>query len=265
MAKKADMSEIEAKGRTAAIGIDVGARSTKAVGCDGEGRVVAKALRKTGWDPRGAAREVYEAVGGSNGLAVTVTGYGRDAVALSGNRVTEITCHAMGVHRMAPPVRTVVDIGGQDAKVIRVDAYGMVEDFVMNDRCAAGTGRFLEFLASSLGVKIEEFAGLSRGMRPAEISSMCTVFAETEVLDLVASGRATGEIVAGIHRSVARRLVASMRQVGWEPPVAFTGGVALNAGVVGALSSLLATEVLVVPDPQFAGAYGAALHAAGMA
>ncbi|MHC4600820.1 MAG: acyl-CoA dehydratase activase [Planctomycetota bacterium] len=249
----------------ATVGIDVGARTTKAVGCDREGRVVARALRETGWNPRGAAREVYEAVGGVNGLPVTVTGFGRDAVSFSGSRVTEITCHAMGVHRQAAQVRTVVDIGGQDAKVIRLDAYGMVEDFVMNDRCAAGTGKFLEFLASSLGVNIEEFAGLSRGMRPAEISSMCTVFAETEVLDLVASGRATGEIVAGIHRSVARRLAASMRQVGWEPPVAFTGGVALNEGVVEALSSLLATEVLVVPEPQFTGAFGAALHAGGVA
>ena len=253
-------------GRPAAAGIDIGARTTKAVALDGGGAVLARTLLPTGWDPKGAARKVLEeAVGALDGLPVTATGFGRDAVGFARSRLTEITCHALGVHHLDPSVRTVADIGGQDSKVIRIDPFGNVLDFVMNDRCAAGTGKFLEFLASTLGVGIEQFARLSRGMRPAEISSMCTVFAETEVLDLVASGRSIGETVAGIHRAVARRLAASMRQIGWEPPVAFTGGVALNEGVVGALSSLLATEVRVVPFPQFAGALGAALHAAGRA
>jgi predicted CoA-substrate-specific enzyme activase len=250
----------------AAVGVDIGARTTKAVVVDAEGSVTARALLPTGWDPRGAAEKVVEqAAGALDGLPVTATGFGRDTAGFARSRLTEITCHALGVHHLDPGVRTVVDIGGQDSKVIRVDPSGNVLDFVMNDRCAAGTGKFLEFLASSLGVPIEEFARLSRGQRPAAVSSMCTVFAETEVLDLAASGRAVGEIVAGIHRAVARRLAASMRQIGWEPPVAFTGGVALNEGVVGALSALLATEVRVVPDPQYAGALGAALHAAGRA
>ncbi|MHC4778290.1 MAG: acyl-CoA dehydratase activase, partial [Planctomycetota bacterium] len=222
-----------------AVGLDVGARSTKAVGCDEKGIIVRKAIQATGWDPKGAARKVLVGAGGGDSIPVTVTGFGRDAIEFADSRLTEITCHALGVHILDPEVRTVADIGGQDAKVIRVDRFGHVMDFAMNDRCAAGTGKFLEFLAATLGVDIEEFASLSAESQAAEISSMCTVFAETEVLDLVASGRSKGEIVAGIHRSVARRLAASMRQVGWEPPVAFTGGVALNGGVVGALSTLL--------------------------
>ncbi|MHC5039018.1 MAG: acyl-CoA dehydratase activase [Planctomycetota bacterium] len=244
------------------VGIDVGARSTKAVALDDRGGLVGHALTATGWDPQGAVEKVFRQVrNGRRRLPVASTGFGRHLVEFADRKITEITCHAAGVHRLDPEVRTVVDIGGQDAKVIRVDRYGYVQDFVMNDRCAAGTGKFLEFLAATLKVGIEAFAGLAKGMRPAQISSMCTVFAETEVLDLVATGRPTGEIVAGIHRSVARRLAASMRRVGWEPPVAFSGGVALNEGVVDSLSSLLDTEVRIIPKPQFAGAFGAALLA----
>lgn len=247
-----------------AVGVDVGARSTKAVALDNAGTLLAHALLPTGWDPRGASRKVLERVAGTvPGLRITATGFGREGVDSASARLTEITCHAAGVHHLDPDVRTVVDIGGQDAKVIRIDGFGFVQDFVMNDRCAAGTGKFLEFLAATLGVDIEAFASLAEGKQAADISSMCTVFAETEVLDLVGAGRDTGEIVAGIHRSVARRLAASMRQVGWEPPVAFTGGVALNTGVVGALSSLLDADIRVLPHPQLAGALGAALFALG--
>ncbi len=247
-------------GKIASVGVDVGARTAKAVAVGEEGDVTGRALHPTGWDPAGAARRVFEsAAGRAAGVPVVATGFGRDAVDFASLRFTEITCHASGVHRLDPGVRTVTDIGGQDAKVIRVDRFGCVEDFAMNDRCAAGTGKFLEFMASTLGVEIGTFASLSDGKRPAGISSMCTVFAETEVLDLVAAGRETGEIVAGIHRSVAQRLAASMRQVGWEAPVAFTGGVALNPGVVSSLSALLDTEVRVVDHPQYAGALGAAL------
>lgn len=244
----------------AAVGIDVGARTTKSVAVDETGNVLARALRPTGWDPVGAARQVLGELGDVR-APTAATGFGRDTLDFVDARITEITAHALGVHHLHAQVRTVVDIGGQDSKVIRLDPSGFVIDFAMNDRCAAGTGKFLEFLAATLGVDIEEFAALAEGHHPAEISSMCTVFAETEVLDLVAQGLSRGEIVAGLHRAVARRLAASMRQIGWEPPVAFSGGVAHNPGVVGALAALLDVSVKVVDHPQFAGALGAALHA----
>lgn len=246
------------------LGIDLGSRTTKAaLLVDGEIR--ARRILPTGWSPPAAAERIRsemltEAKLAPTDVAKTIaTGYGRVSVPFEAEAVTEITCHAAGLHRAMPDAATIVDIGGQDSKVIRLDRFGLVVDFAMNDRCAAGTGRFLEFMADSLDVPMEEFAQLGvDGGTPADLSSICTVFAESEVLSLVAEGRTIPDIVAGIHRSIARRIVQLVQSVGFSPPLAMTGGGAKNAALRHHLADLLGTKVLLPQNPQTAGAEGAA-------
>jgi predicted CoA-substrate-specific enzyme activase len=251
-----------------ALGIDLGSRTTKAA-LLADGAIVRRVVVSTGWDPRAAALNAREAVLSASGVApeavgaVVATGYGRVTVPFPARLVTEITCHAAGIARAIPAARTVIDVGGQDCKVIRVDRFGLVTDFAMNDRCAAGTGRFLEFMASGLDVPLADFAAVGlRGTDPADLSSICTIFAESEVLSLLAEGRHIPDVVAGLHRAIARRITSLAAGVGVEPPVAMTGGGALNAALRHHLSQLLGTEILVPESPQTIGAEGAARLAA---
>jgi predicted CoA-substrate-specific enzyme activase len=194
---------------------------------------------------------------------MVATGYGRDSVDIADAVVTEITCHARGVRHLMPTVRTVIDIGGQDSKLLRLDPGGTVHDFVMNDRCAAGTGRFLEVVAARLEVPLDRLGELARqATAPAAISSMCVVFAETEIVGLLAAGTRAADIAAGVQAAVASRVgaMAGRRVV---EPIAFTGGVALIPGMDKALAGALNRPLAVVPTPQTTGALGAALLAVG--
>jgi len=193
------------------------------------------------------------------------TGYGRSSFPLAHKMITEITCHARGAFYICPETRTVIDIGGQDSKVIRLDKQGRNVDFQMNDKCAAGTGRFLEVMARALEVRLEDLGRLSRSaQRTIKISSMCTVFAESEVVSLIADNQPKEVIIRGLHDAIADRILGMVRRVGVEEKVTLTGGVAKNEGVVLALEERLGVKVFVPPEPQIIGALGAALLARGL-
>jgi len=251
-------------------GIDVGSLTAKAIVFDCEGcRISGMSLVRLTHDPAQAGRmaldEALAQAGVSEGdlAATTATGYGRIALPFATYRITEISCHARGVHHLLPQVRTVIDVGGQDSKVTRLDEDGRALDFEMNDRCAAGTGRFLEVMAKALGVDLAGLAALALASQtPATLSSTCTVFAESEVVGLLAQGRSCEDLAAGLCQSVARRVMAMVQRLGLQPDVAFTGGVALNEGVRVALAEVLGAKIIVPPDPQLTGALGAALLAA---
>jgi predicted CoA-substrate-specific enzyme activase len=195
---------------------------------------------------------------------VITTGYGRLKVPFASENVSEITCHAKGAHWMFPSIRTVIDIGGQDCKVINVTPKGMVGEFLMNDRCAAGTGRFFEGIARGLGCGLEGIADLAnQGEEPCVISNQCSVFAESEVVTLVNEGVEFRNIISGINLSVAKRLKAMVTRIGVIEDVALTGGCSKNDGLTKAIAELLEIEVKRLPvDPQITGAIGAALIAA---
>ena len=197
--------------------------------------------------------------------ATVTTGYGRSVIHGGDKSITEITCHAKGAHFLNPAVRTVVDIGGQDSKVIRLDENGGVANFVMNDKCAAGTGRFLEMMARTLELSLEEISTIGLSWKEdITISSMCTVFADSEVVSLVAQNKALPDIVHGLNRSVAARAAALFRRVKGGPVCMMTGGVARNAGVVSALEEALGLPLFIHEDSQLCGALGAALFALEM-
>lgn len=250
-------------------GIDAGSRATKVVLVDGEQfNVIASGLADQGVDQTGIAAKLLTSLVETNGLngdsieRTVATGYGRGIIRFADTTVTEITCQATGVRRVAPDAATIVDIGGQDSKLIRLDPDGRVRDFVMNDRCAAGTGRFLEVVAARLEVELDELGELARRSgSPASISSMCVVFAETEIVGLLAADATPEDLAAGVQQSIARRM-ATMAGQKTTPPVVFTGGVALVPGMTDALSAALDAPVTVAPDPQFTCAHGAALLAA---
>ncbi len=252
------------------IGLDIGSITTKAVLLNSGGDWQSE-LRPTGHRPKAAGQAAVEALCRRAGLTlpevarIVATGYGRGAAEMADKKVTEITCHARGAQELMPGVRMVIDIGGQDSKVVLTDGAGAVLDFVMNDKCAAGTGRFLEVMAGALEVELDQLAELGEGAEPVEISSMCTVFAESEVISLLAQDVERGAVVAGIHRAVARRVAAMAFRLGLAEPIAFTGGVARNRGMQTALAEALGREVTVHPKGQLAGALGAALIAAGQA
>ncbi len=249
-------------------GIDAGSRSIKAVLFDTEQRqVLALALADQGVEQERLATGLLEQALARARLdraqvsAVVATGYGRNAVRFADTTITEITCHARGVHHLAPDARTIIEIGGQDSKVIVLEDGGRVRDFAMNDRCAAGTGRFLEMLVTRLGLDWQTLADSSRqSRRPAAINSTCVVFAETEIIGLLAEGTPVPDVVAGVQNALAARVSALLGRVAL-PPVCFTGGVALQAGMARALEEALATPLRVAPNPQFTGALGAAILA----
>lgn len=249
-------------------GIDVGSLSAEAVIMDSSGRIIGTSIIPTGANAGKAGRECLHKALSECGRtarelsAVVATGYGRISIDFATSRVTEITCHAKGARYFFADARTVIDIGGQDSKVIAIGKDGRVTDFVMNDKCAAGTGRFLEVMAKALELDVEELGPLGlASQRSAAISSMCTVFAESEVVSLVAEGRPREEIISGIHDAIAERTLALARRLGVKAPVVMTGGVAKNQGVVKSLECRLGTKILIPPEPQIAGAVGAALSA----
>jgi (R)-2-hydroxyacyl-CoA dehydratese activating ATPase len=249
-------------------GVDAGSRTTKVVLLDsGSLDVVAAGVVDQGIDQDELARNLLKRLLHENGIGnghigpVVGTGYGRKLISFADKTITEITCQAWGIRQRMPDARTVIDIGGQDSKLLRLNADGTVGDFVMNDRCAAGTGRFLELLAAQLGVKLDRLGELARRSRnPAIISSMCVVFAETEIIGLLASGVTTEDITAGVLASIATR-VAAMSGRELNAPVVLTGGVAMVPGMDAALSTILGQTVSVAPQPQLTCALGAAILA----
>lgn len=248
-------------------GIDIGSLTTDAVilRC---GEIAAYAIVPTLSSSEMAAKQAYEQALASAGLeagavsSVVATGYGRGSIDFASKTVTEITCHAIGARALFAEANTVIDIGGQDSKVIRLAGDGRVEDFAMNDKCAAGTGRFLEVMARSLDTDLQSLGRLSlAATQDVRISSTCTVFAESEVVALVAHGAAKEDIIRGLHRSVAERIYAMVARLRAEPPFVMTGGVAKNSGVISAIEERLSTALLVPNEPQTVGALGAAIVA----
>jgi predicted CoA-substrate-specific enzyme activase len=248
----------------AAIGIDAGSTTCKLVAVDPAGRLVGSRLEAT--EPRIELQvlEMLEALrselGADSSVPSVATGCGRKLVKEASRNVTEITCHARGVFHDLARAGTLVDIGGQDSKVIRLGKDGRPVDFVMNDKCAAGTGRFLEYTGGRLGIPIEELGTRALSTREEEpISSTCTVFAESEIVSLIARGAAVEAILRGLHRSLVVRVVAMVKSVGLVPPLMLSGGVAHNAAVRAMLEEATGEGVLLPSEPQLMGAYGAAL------
>jgi len=251
-------------------GLDIGSTATKAAIIDGATReVVAVAERSTGWAPKEAAQAALsDALSQLNApdaeIGRTVaTGYGRNMASAADKRVTEISCHALGARHLVPNAMTVLDIGGQDSKLIALDAQGSVRDFLMNDKCAAGTGRFISNMATALGIGLDDFGSLAASGNPAPISSMCAVFAESEVIGLTASGVSREDLAAGIVVSIAKRLASLAGRISLVPAIAFTGGTARNIELAECFSKALGVELVAPPLAPFAGAIGAALIAAG--
>jgi predicted CoA-substrate-specific enzyme activase len=249
-------------------GVDVGSTQTKAVVMDDQRRVLGRSLIDTGGIVTAAAESAFELACADAGVLrsdvsyVVGTGYGRYKVTFGNSQVTEISCHGRGAVHMFPKTRTVVDMGGQDTKAIRVSANGEIVDFCMNDKCAAGTGRFLGAAAAALGISLDRLGPTAReGERPVRISTTCTVFAESEVLSWLGKGKKMPDILLGVHQSIAMRSAALLRRVGIEEQVTFTGGVARNVAMIEALNEKLGTHVNVSDDSHFMGALGAALFA----
>lgn len=251
------------------VGVDAGSRAIKVVLLNKDSLdVVAMGSTNQGVKSDDIATLLLNRLLSENGYRrgdidyVVATGYARNCISAADTTITEITCHARGVHYLVPDARTVIEIGGQDSKFLRLGSDGGVRDFAMNDRCAAGTGRFLEVVANRLDVNIEDLGRMSAlSISPAVISSMCIVFAETEIIGLLASGAAPEDIVAGVQNSIVTR-VASMAGRSITPPVVFTGGVAMVAGMSRALENIIGHSIVVAPNPQMTGALGAAVLAA---
>lgn len=238
---------------------------TKIVILDAEEQIVAAVAHHTGAEHRRLANRVMEEALGRAGLAINdldfvmATGYGRINVPFADRQITELTCHARGVAGFFPGVRLAVDIGGQDAKGLKI-RNGKLLDFVMSDKCAAGTGRFLEVISAALGLGVEDLGEIhSQATRKVPISSVCTVFAEQEVISRLSAGVALADVVAGLHDAIASRTARMVRRLKVEPDVVFTGGVARNSGVVRALEQNLGCPVFVPEEPLLSGAIGAAL------
>lgn len=252
-------------------GIDIGSVNTKLVLYDRErGTIRCRRVEPTGLKPRETAERVFQSCLAEAGLtpaelkAVVATGYARHAAGFAGMSITEIRAAAAGVRSRHPECRTVVDIGGQDSKVIALADDGRVREFVMNDRCAAGTGNFLAVLARALGVPLERFGELAlASRRPVPVSSLCVVMAESEILSLVAADTPVPDIVAGLHEALARRVANLAARLEVRPEIVFTGGVAQNPGMALALARALGEPVVVADEPLLAAALGAALADAG--
>ncbi|HIH75153.1 MAG TPA: 2-hydroxyglutaryl-CoA dehydratase [Methanosarcina sp.] len=247
------------------IGVDSGSATTKAALVI-DSQMAAFNIRPTGFDFLSSAGSACEEVLTNAGLdkgdvnGIYATGYGRNSIKFADKAVSEITAHTLGVHHLYPLVNGVIDIGGQDSKIILV-SEGKVIEFLMNDKCAAGTGKFLEYTAKALEVPIEELGDLALiSKEPASITSMCTVFAESEVISLRARGFKKEDIAAGLTESIARRVAVMARQVGLKQNVAFVGGVAKNKGMKVFLEKELGVSLYVPPEPQITGALGAALY-----
>ena len=267
-AKGEGFNKIERLTLMITLGIDVGSNTTKAALMK-DGVIVGTMLIPTGYNAKNAGEKVFHdllkkhEVEDSTLDCVIATGYGRNSIDFADRAITEITCHAVGAHYQHPAVRTVIDIGGQDSKAIALDQSGRVIDFAMNDKCAAGTGRFLEVMARALEVDLDVFGEFSlQADNPAVISSLCTVFAESEVISLISRGEKRENIIAGIHDAIGARVAAMANRIQLADPICMTGGVARNAGVVEALKRNCGRDITVLEFAQTNGAIGAALIAA---
>ena len=246
------------------IGIDAGAATTKAVVLR-DNEIAGYAIIPTGFDFRQAGEAAYREVLSNCGIGesevgkILATGYGRSSIGFADKTISEITAHARGVGYLIPAAHTIIDIGGQDSKVI-ITENGKVVDFLMNDRCAAGTGKFLEYTAKALEISLNELGTLALvSKHPAKISSMCTVFAESEVISLRAQKTKKEDIAVGLIESIILRTTAMVKKLGIKPEVAFVGGVAKNPGVVKAFEKALDIEIQLPEEPRITGALGAAL------
>lgn len=251
-----------------AAGVDVGSTQTKAVVIDEERRIVGWTIIDTGSNVVTAAEKAFHAALANGKIPdeeveyVVGTGYGRYKVTFGNTQITEISCHARGAVHMFPGTRTVLDMGGQDTKAIRVRPNGEVIDFCMNDKCAAGTGRFLQAAAFALEIPLPELGPTAlRSDKPVPITTTCTVFAESEVLSWLGKGKKIEDILLGVHKSIGTRSMALLRRVGVEEQVTFTGGVTRNQGMVEVMNEMLGFKVNVGEEAHLMGALGAALFA----
>ncbi|MDY0188685.1 MAG: acyl-CoA dehydratase activase [Syntrophus sp. (in: bacteria)] len=245
-------------------GIDIGSTMTKAV-ILGEG-IAASVIGPTGAEQRRLANKVMEEALARAGLAfeaiayVVATGYGRINVPFADRQITEITCHARGIHFLFPEARTVIDVGGQDSKAIRIDSRGRPHHFIMNDKCAAGSGRFIEIIADTMNIPLDAVGDLSlQSTSPATISSVCTIWAQQEVASGLAEGIPVPDLLAGVHHSLADRISRMALRLRLEKPVVLTGGGCKNRGLIAALEEYLGCELLIPENPLITGALGAAL------
>ncbi|MEE9200910.1 MAG: acyl-CoA dehydratase activase [Candidatus Brocadiales bacterium] len=254
-------------------GVDIGSVSTEVVVLGKDKEILGVSILDSRVDVEMAARDGLDIALKQAGIKsddidhMIATGYGRNNVPFANKSVTEITCHALGAHHLFPGTRTVIDIGGQDSKAIAIVGRGngdaRVVDFIMNDKCAAGTGRFLEVMAGVLDVNVEDLGRLSqKSTREVSISSMCTVFAESEVISLIHQKLSKEDIISGLHTAIARKVLSLVQRVPIEEEITLTGGVMKNTGVCEKLRQELAPKKVNLPDePQIAGALGAALMA----
>nr|WP_297936011.1 acyl-CoA dehydratase activase [uncultured Lachnoclostridium sp.] len=247
-------------------GIDIGSMTAETVIINDKKEICASFIVKSGASHKEALEKSFEQALNMAQITredikyIVSTGYGRINVDFADKQVTEIACHGKGSHFLFPNTRTVIDIGGQDSKIIKLNKKGKVIDFLMNDKCAAGTGRFLEVMANALEINVEELGEYSmKSQKPAKISCMCGIFAESEVVSKIASGETKEDIVRGLHNSIASRILGMVNRVKKEEEVTMTGGGAKNIGVVHAMQEQLKCQINVPEDPQIVGALGAAL------
>lgn len=247
------------------IGIDIGSVATKAVMMEDGKKIIAKHIRPTGWSPKESGKRVYQELLDQGGMQssqiekVIGTGYGRIAMDFADKVVTEITCHGKGAHFLHPKTETIIDIGGQDSKVIRINKEGQVLDFLMNDKCAAGTGKFLEVMANSLAIDISQLSSLADGEKGRKITNMCTVFAESEVISLLAEGAGKGEIARGLLESTADKAMILGGRVGMVGEVFFSGGVSKIPLLREIMDEKMKNPLIHSEDSQYIGAIGAAI------
>lgn len=244
------------------VGIDSGSVATKGVLFDGN-NIIKKIIIPTGWSPKCASLEVYNKltkdIEKNDIKKVIGTGYGRVSMDFVDKKVTEITCHAKGIHFLNNNIKTILDIGGQDSKVINLDNDGNVSNFIMNDKCAAGTGRFLQVTSNLLGTDVGSIDDLAKGAEPEIISSMCTVFAESEIISLLAKSVSKESIAAGILQSIANRSKSMLSRIDILDEIAFTGGVAKCSVLVNMIEESLNKKIHIAEDTQIIGALGAAI------
>ena len=248
-------------------GVDIGSSTSKAVLLDGD-KILVYSIIFTGSESVHSANRVFDEVLQKSNLSVgeiqyiIATGYGRVIVPFANEALTELTCHARGAHWLFPEVRTILDMGGQDCKAIRCDGAGRLQNFIMNDKCAAGTGRFLELMARVLGLSLDDLGKMSIKAKTAiKINSTCAVFAKSEVTSLIREGEERQNVLAGLHSAIADRVYTLLRGVGIEPELAVTGGIGKNQGVVQEIEKRVGLKVLLPEEPQIVGALGAALFA----
>ncbi len=252
------------------LGLDIGSSSSKAVILDKDGNIAGQAVINIGTGSRGPQKVIDEAlkmagIQRDDIKKTVVTGYGRMTFEGADKQITEISCHAKGVIKTVPEARTIIDIGGQDAKVISIDENGNVKNFVMNEKCAAGTGRFLEVMGRVLDTTIDGLSDMAeRGKDGVTISSTCTVFAESEMISQLAAGKKIEDVALGAHKSIAQRVAGLINRIGLTPMIVMSGGVALNESVIKALETETGYDIVRLESPQTMGALGAAIYAKEM-